>query len=87
MPSHQITQNSPKIDRVLHLIEEGDYKIPPFQRGFVWELEQVLALLDSIYQDYPIGTILLWNTTEKLRTQRNLAGFLLPDRPDHPPAN
>jgi len=32
-------------------MEEGDIKIPAFQRGFVWKQNQVIDLLDSIYND------------------------------------
>ncbi len=76
----EITPSSPKIDRIISRIEEGDIKIPAFQRGFVWNQEQVIDLLDSIYRDYPIGSILLWNSNERLRSTRNVAGYLIPDR-------
>src|ERR1039458_3104040 len=87
MATQEITPSAPKLDKVIHRIEDGDIKIPPFQRGFVWDLEQVLSLLDSIYHDYPIGVILLWTTMQRLKAQRNLGGFLLPERPDEYPVN
>ena len=83
----EIAPSSPKIDRIISRIEEGDIKIPAFQRGFVWDQEQVINLLDSIYRDYPIGSILLWNSNEKLRSTRNVGGFLIPDRPPTYPVN
>lgn len=43
---------------------EGRLAIPEFQRGFVWQPEQVRALADSLYRDYPIGQILLWDNPE-----------------------
>jgi len=83
----EITPTAPKIDRIIHRIEEGDIKIPAFQRGFVWNQEQVLELLDSIYRDYPIGSILLWQTSERLRSTRNIGGFLIPEREPKYPVN
>ncbi len=83
----EIAPSSPKIDRIINRIEEGDIKIPAFQRGFVWDQEQVINLLDSIYREYPIGSILLWNSNEKLRSTRNVGGFLIPDRPPQYPVN
>jgi len=83
----EITPTAPKIDRIMNRIEEGDIKIPAFQRGFVWNQEQVLALLDSIYRDYPIGSILLWKTSERLKSNRNIGGFLIPDREPEYPVN
>jgi uncharacterized protein with ParB-like and HNH nuclease domain len=48
------------IERVL----SGTIRIPRFQRGFVWEPENVAFLMDSIYRSYPIGSVLFWRTTE-----------------------
>ncbi len=87
MALSEIIPSSVKIDKLLSRIEEGDIKVPAFQRGFVWEQEKVIELLDSIYNDYPIGSILLWNTLERLKSTRNIGGFLLPDRPPVYPEN
>lgn len=74
-----------KIDRLVDRIRDGDIKIPAFQRGFVWDQEQITELLDSIYCNYPIGSILLWSSHERLKASRNIGGLKLPDRePDYP---
>lgn len=39
---------------------QGHLDIPEFQRDFVWRPDQVRALVDSLYRDYPIGQILTW---------------------------
>lgn len=62
-------------------IEQGIIKIPQFQRKFVWTLEQTAKLLDSILKGYPIGTFILWQTDERLRSIRNIGGIALPDTP------
>lgn len=62
-------------------IETGKIKIPQFQRRFVWSLEQTAALIDSILKGYPIGTFIIWETDERLRSVRNLGGADLPDTP------
>ncbi len=87
MPLSEIIPSSIKIDKLLNRIGEGDIKIPAFQRGFVWNQEQVLDLIDSIYNDYPIGSILLWNSLERLNSTRNIGGFLIPDREPQYPVN
>lgn len=38
--------------------------IPEFQREFVWEPEQVKRLAESLYRDYPVGSLLLWDSSE-----------------------
>lgn len=68
------------ISRLIIQIAEGEIKIPPLQRPFVWNLEQVLKLLESIYKNYPIGSVLLWESREDLPSVRNIAGFKAPSR-------
>jgi len=75
----EIKTGSIKISRLRTRILEGEIKIPPFQREFVWDEEQVIELLDSIYKDYPIGSVLLWETNEKLAARREVGGFNLPE--------
>lgn len=83
----EITTGSMKIDRLRSKIIEGNIKIPPFQREFVWKQEQVIELLDSIIKDYPIGSILLWETKDDLPSKRNIGGFDLPNPTEDYPIN
>lgn len=39
---------------------DGQIRIPNFQRPLKWEPKDVVALLDSVYRGYPVGTLLLW---------------------------
>jgi CRISPR/Cas system-associated endoribonuclease Cas2 len=39
---------------------EGRIAIPEIQRDLVWSSDQVKSLLDSIYQSYPCGSLILW---------------------------
>ena len=45
---------------IFRRIENGKIVVPAFQRTFVWEQDDVLALLASVYNGYPIGSVLLW---------------------------
>ena len=73
------------ISKVVDRISSGDIRIPAFQRDFVWEPDQVAFLLDSIYKEFPIGTIILWKTDKRLTTEKNLGYFELPEpRKDYP---
>jgi hypothetical protein len=64
---------------LINNIEEGQIKIPQFQRNFVWELKKCTSLLDSIVKGYPIGTLIFWKTKERLRAIRNIGGCDLPE--------
>lgn len=73
------------IRQIIERITSGDIRIPAFQRGYVWEPEQVAFLLDSIYKGFPIGTVVLWQTDQRLSVERNLGSFVLPEpKKDYP---
>lgn len=50
------------LEDLLVEIANGEYKIPIFQREFVWKTSQMIELFDSILKGYPIGSLLFWNT-------------------------
>ncbi|MEO8154462.1 MAG: DUF262 domain-containing protein [Rhizobacter sp.] len=73
------------IRKILDSVVSGEIRIPAFQRGFVWEMDRVAYLLDSIYKGYPFGSLLFWRTKHKLMTERKLGTFRLPDpQADYP---
>ena len=37
------------------------FGMPEFQRGFVWTPTKVMNMVESLYNDYPIGALLLWS--------------------------
>ena len=45
-------------------IRDGKYVMPAFQRQFVWSMEQIEKLWDSILLDYPIATFLFWHVDD-----------------------
>lgn len=51
-----------KINDVLSQIDLGNYALPEFQRGYVWTRSDVRKLMYSLYQDYPVGSLLIWDT-------------------------
>jgi len=76
-----------RIEELVLKVKTGDIKLPKFQRPFVWKKEDVLALLDSIYKSYPIGSILLWFTKEKLASERRIGDLEINERPEEYPTN
>jgi hypothetical protein len=67
------------IRRLIEQVNLGQIRIPAFQRGFVWDAERVAFLMDSIYKSYPFGSVILWQTKNKLSVERNLGPFELPE--------
>ncbi len=50
---------------LLQRIREGQYVIPDFQREFEWSPSDIRELMASIFQDYFIGSLLLWRGTKE----------------------
>ncbi len=44
--------------------------LPEFQRGYVWNRDQVRGLFDSLYRRHPVGGLLVWATESKSATHR-----------------
>jgi hypothetical protein len=68
-------------------VQRGEIKVPQFQRPFVWRTEQAINLLDSIANNYPMGSLLLWKTNDKLAVERNIGDFRLPETDDLSPTD
>jgi hypothetical protein len=64
---------------LLSAIEQGQIKIPQFQRDFVWTRQRSAGLIDSVIKGYPIGTFIFWRTREQLRSVRNIGNQSLPE--------
>lgn len=85
-----IRDPKPEVQRIEVLasrILDGDILLPKFQRAFVWDRSQILELLDSIMNNYPIGSVLLWLTTQRLRSEKSIAGLAIKDRALEYPVN
>lgn len=56
------------VEDLIKEIDAGRLRIPRFQRPYVWKPEDMRALFQSIYQGYPIGSLLLWETSASLKS-------------------
>ncbi len=83
-----IKDPQPSVDRIDDLarrILTGDIYLPKFQREFVWERPQILELLDSVARNYPIGSVLLWQSRQELRSEGRIADLeIAQPKPDYP---
>jgi hypothetical protein len=51
-----------QIQTILSQIDLGAMALPEFQRGYVWNREQVRGLMYSLYRRHPVGGLLVWVT-------------------------
>jgi hypothetical protein len=59
-----------KISTILDHTDSGHMALPEFQRGYVWNRDQVRGLFDSLYRRHPVGGLLVWATESKTATHR-----------------
>lgn len=53
---------------ILNYIKNGEMAVPEIQRPFVWKAKKVRDLIDSLYNGYPVGYLIIWqNPNIKLK--------------------
>ncbi|WP_121614401.1 GmrSD restriction endonuclease domain-containing protein [Mesobacillus foraminis] len=62
MSNYQV--NNTNVNALISWIEQGVVAIPEIQRPFVWKPTKVRDLLDSLYNDYPVGYIITWQNPD-----------------------
>ncbi len=50
------------VSTIRRLLEKRIFAVPEIQREFVWNPQRVCALLDSLYHEYPVGSVMVWRT-------------------------
>lgn len=55
------------LQTVISKVIAGQWRIPRFQREFVWTPDKLKELLDSITRAYPIGSIVVWEVDDAHR--------------------
>ena len=63
------------IEDFLDEVQSGQLRVPKFQRPFVWGPQDMRQLFDSISKGYPIGSLLVWETTERLASLGKIGPF------------
>lgn len=63
-----------KLSTILDQIDNGSMLLPEFQRGYVWNRDQVRGLMRSLYKGYPVGALLVWETDSSTQAVRGATG-------------
>lgn len=64
-----------KISTILNHIDSGHMALPEFQRGYVWNRDQVRGLFDSLNRRHPVGGLLVWVTESATADHRGEGGL------------
>lgn len=70
------------LEQVLERISQGELRVPKFQRPFLWRPDQMLQLFDSMERGYPMGSLLIWETTMPLESLDTIGGRNIPPAPE-----
>jgi len=65
------------LTEVIDEISKGELVVPNFQRPYVWKQTDIISLFESIYRGYPIGSLLFWETSKKLKSLDKIGPFEL----------
>jgi hypothetical protein len=65
---------SARVKEIVDRAVAHSWSVPEFQRGFVWKPTQVRDLAESLWLDYPIGNLLLWNSSGQAEPRSVLDG-------------
>src|SRR5210317_1684361 len=64
MKTLKYSVNQHLIETLLSWVKSGEIAIPEIQRPFVWDASKVRDLLDSLYQGFPVGYIIIWKNPD-----------------------
>lgn len=73
-----VDSGTQKLQNLLPEVENGQIKIPQFQRDFVWDVTKAAELVDSVIRGFPIGSLIYWRTADRLREVRDLGRLNFP---------
>ena len=59
-----------KVSTILDNVDMSKMALPEFQRGYVWNRNQVRGLVQSLYRRYPVGSLLVWTTETQQASTR-----------------
>ena len=62
MDNYKITQYT--VSSILGFVQNSQIAIPEIQRPFVWKEKEVKDLIDSLYEGYPIGYLIVWQNSK-----------------------
>ncbi|MDR3233173.1 MAG: DUF262 domain-containing protein [Planctomycetaceae bacterium] len=69
MPTKRLKIDRVKVSELVEQFKQGRLTIPEFQRGYVWKPGKAPKLVDSLYRNFPISALLMWESNESVRSR------------------
>lgn len=70
--------NNLSLTHVITKLHNGTWKVPKFQREFVWKEHQIFEFVNSIFKARPIGMVTLWEQPDE--SELPLESISIPDK-------
>lgn len=64
MSIQKYSVNQYTIQTILTWVQSGEIAIPEIQRPFVWDSTKVRDFIDSLYNGYPVGYLIVWRNPD-----------------------
>jgi hypothetical protein len=59
-----------RVREIIDRFRTGKLLIPEFQRDYVWPKSNAPKLIESLYRSYPISSLLVWESAERVEVRR-----------------
>ena len=66
----QLEHRTIKVRQLIDDYRAGRIMIPEFQREYVWPPVKAAKLIDSLYREFPVSSLLLWQGGQETRARR-----------------
>jgi hypothetical protein len=66
----QLKHEATAVRSIIKEFREGKLVVPEFQRDYVWRPSRAPKLIDSLYRNYPISSLLVWESTDLVEVRR-----------------
>jgi hypothetical protein len=70
MPTPTLKNEQVKVGKLVADYRAGRIVIPEFQRDYVWRTNRAPKLIDSLYRNFPVSTLLFWQSSEYAKARR-----------------
>lgn len=74
-----MSYQSKKLNQFMSAVAGNNLLLPALQREYTWKPQQVVTLIDSLMQEYPINTMMFWEVQDITKLPIDFYKFLDPD--------
>lgn len=71
MAAPSLKNDTVKVGQLVTDYRAGRIVIPEFQRDYVWRKNRAPKLIDSLYRNFPVSTLLLWQSADYAKVRRS----------------